>query len=67
MLDFHQNETLDERSIEFAAQALREHVGNRSGRGRAWSDLPESLRESYRAEARTVIAAYLHARTTVAP
>jgi hypothetical protein len=48
----------EERVIEYVAQALREHVGNRSGRGRAWSDLPETLRSSYRAEARVAIEAY---------
>jgi hypothetical protein len=37
--------------IEAAAEAIRNVCANRSGRGRAWQDLPEKLRESYRAEA----------------
>jgi hypothetical protein len=43
--------------IEAAAQALRAVVANRSGRGRAWQDLPERLREEYRAEATAALRA----------
>jgi hypothetical protein len=43
--------------IEAAAEALRTVVANRSGRGRAWKDLPERLRVEYRAEASAVLQA----------
>jgi hypothetical protein len=59
--------SIEDEVIEFVAQALREHVGNRSGRGRAWSDLPETLRSSYRPEARVCIEAYLAAVGRAAP
>lgn len=53
-----------DRQIELAAIAIRDAFGNRNldrrGRpaGRAWSDLPEQLREAYRQEARAALAAY---------
>lgn len=43
--------------IEAAARAIREVVGNRSHYGLRWKDLAESLRESYRVEARAALLA----------
>lgn len=48
---------LTEYQIEQAAEALRDHVANRSGRGRPWRSLPESMRQSYRDEVKAVINA----------
>jgi hypothetical protein len=64
MQDRKSTPTAHEEALEYAAQALRDVVGNRSGRGRAWPDLPESLRNEYRAEARAAVQAYLLARET---
>lgn len=36
--------------IEAGAQALQRIVANRTGRGKAWEEIPETLRESYREE-----------------
>jgi hypothetical protein len=47
----------DDELIERCAQALREHVGNRSGRGMPWDRLPPRLQQSYRDEAAVVLAA----------
>jgi hypothetical protein len=47
--------------VEFVAQAMRDHVANRSGRGREWSRLNEAVRNNWRAEARVAIEAYRHA------
>jgi hypothetical protein len=43
--------------IERCAEALREHVANRSSRGRSWDELPAKLRQSCRDEARVVLVA----------
>jgi hypothetical protein len=43
--------------IEHMAQAIRETFGNRSGRARPWSEIPSTLRQSYRAEARAALRA----------
>jgi|SRR6516162_4005150 hypothetical protein len=43
--------------IEVMAQAVREVVGNKSGRGRPWSELPWALRQSYRDEASAALKA----------
>jgi len=43
--------------IERAAEALRTVVANRIGRGRAWEDLQERLRQEYRAEAAAALRA----------
>jgi hypothetical protein len=46
-----------EELIERCAQALREHVGNRSGRGVPWSKLLPKVQQSYRDEATVVLVA----------
>jgi hypothetical protein len=43
--------------VEIVAQAIRDTFGNRSGRARPWSEIPRTLRESYRNEARAALKA----------
>ena len=43
--------------IEAGAKALQLVVANRSNRGRPWSALSESQKDSYRTEARAVLQA----------
>ena len=43
--------------IEAAAQAIREVAGNRSGRGKDWDRIPETVRAAYRREARAALRA----------
>lgn len=47
--------------LEAGAQALQRIVANRTGRGRAWQEIPETLRESYREEFRTAAEAAMRA------
>jgi hypothetical protein len=50
--------TLDDTPlIEVMARAIRDVAGNRSSRGQPWAELPSTLRESYRAEARAALQA----------
>ncbi|UGY15253.1 hypothetical protein HAP48_0043130 [Bradyrhizobium septentrionale] len=43
--------------VELAAQAIHKLVCDRSGRGREWKAIPESLKASFREEARAALAA----------
>ena len=36
--------------LEVGAQALQRIVANRTGRGKSWEEIPETLREGYREE-----------------
>lgn len=47
---------IDQR-IESAAMAIRQQFADRVGRARDWSDLPERLKDEYRAEARAALIA----------
>lgn len=49
---------MDERALEAAASALRDHTLNRDGRGKPWEDLREEIKERWRVEARIVIETY---------
>jgi hypothetical protein len=42
--------------IEAGAQAIQRVVANRTGRGKDWSELPETKRESYREEFKAAFA-----------
>jgi hypothetical protein len=48
--------------IEAGAIALRDVVGNRSGWGRPWDELPDNIRAMYRAEAEACLRAAERAR-----
>jgi hypothetical protein len=43
--------------IEAAAEAIRDVVASKSGGGRPWSALPETLRDEYRKEAEAALRA----------
>jgi hypothetical protein len=45
--------------VEAAARAIRDQFASRSHRARLWEDIPNTLRESYRIEARVALRAAL--------
>jgi hypothetical protein len=45
--------------IEAAAMAIRDVVGNRSGKGKPWEKLPSILKATYRREAEAALRAAL--------
>ena len=45
--------------IEAAAMALRDVVGNRSGRGKPWAKLPDNIKAMYQREAEATLRAGL--------
>jgi hypothetical protein len=49
--------TDDAAIIELAAQAIRACFANRSGQARPWHEIPRTLRESHRQEARSALKA----------
>jgi hypothetical protein len=56
--DKHENELLSRiLSTPKFWEAIRNVCANRSGRGRPWQDLPEKMRQDYRAEAEAALQA----------
>lgn len=51
-----------DREIEVAAQAIRQVVADRAGKGHPWPALPLRLRDDYRAEARAALIAVAQER-----
>lgn len=49
--------------LEAGAQALQRRVANRTGRGKSWEEIPETLRESYREEFKAAYEAAARAAT----
>lgn len=50
---------ITDQMVEAAASAIQQVVTNRSGRGRDWLAVPETLRRQYRGEARAALEAAL--------
>jgi hypothetical protein len=51
--------TITSDMIEAAASAMRDAVGNRSGRAKPWHKLPDNVRAMYRREAEAALRAAL--------
>lgn len=52
---------LSQQQLEAGAQALQRIVANRTGRGKSWEEIPETLRASYREEFKAAVEAAMKA------